>query len=73
MINLSPNVFLNQLRRFLNTEVHIKADQDENPVLYTLTEIGKDFILVHYGESLRIIPANKIIFVQIGDYPKKEF
>ena len=57
-------------KNLLNKEVHIKLEEDENPVLYTLRSVGKDFLMVDYGESKRIIPLDKILFVQIGDYPK---
>lgn len=66
-----PNDFLKKLGVILNKVIHIKVEGDELPVEYTLKEIGKDFLIVKYGESLRIIPAGKIIFVQIGDYPKE--
>ena len=68
-----PNDFLKKLGVILNKVIHIKVEGDEIPVEYTLKEIGKDFLVVKYGESSRIIPAGKIIFVQIGDYPKENY
>ena len=66
----STDAFIKKFKIFLNHEIHIKLEQDENPVLYTLREIGKDFLIVDYGESLRIIPMSRILFIQIGSYPK---
>ena len=60
-----------RLKVFLGKEMHIKAEEDENPVLYVLKEVGRNFITVDYGESQRLIPIHKIIFVQIGNYPKE--
>jgi len=65
------DIFLRKLNSFLNKEVHIKLEADENPVSYILKEMGKDFLVVDYGESQRIIPIDKITFVQIGSYPKE--
>lgn len=67
----SSNDFGKRLKRYLNTELHMKVVHDENPALYMLREIGNDHLVVDYGESQRIIPFHKIIFVQIGDYPKE--
>ncbi len=72
MIVKQLDTFYKRLEIYLGQEMHIKSEQDENPVLYKLKEIGSDFIVVDYGESQRIIPFNKIIFVQIGSYPKEE-
>jgi hypothetical protein len=63
--------FPERLKGSLNQEIHIKCEQDENPVNYRLREILEDFLVVDYGESQRLIPINKIIFVQIGSYPKE--
>jgi hypothetical protein len=71
MIARKTDALLKRLKFFLNKEIHIKLDQDENPVSYTLKEIGKDVLVVDYGESQRVIPINRIIFVQIGSYPKE--
>ena len=68
--NSKNDVFHKRLKSYLKKEIHIKLEDDESPVLYTLKEIEKDFLVVNYGESLRFIPINKIIFLQIGEYPK---
>ena len=59
------------LASFLNQEIHLRIESDESLSPYTLMALGKDFIVVNYGESQRIIPVGKIIFVQIGLYPKE--
>jgi hypothetical protein len=66
------NSFLERIKPFLNAEISIKLEGDINPVLYVLRETGTDFLIVDYGESQRIIPLNKIAFVQIGSYPKEQ-
>jgi hypothetical protein len=71
MVVRTKNVFFERIQIFLNKEIHIKLEQDEDPVLYTLREVGEDFLVVDYGESQRIIHINKIIFIQIGNYPKE--
>ena len=71
MIATYPNAFIEKINDFLNTEIHIKIEGDQNAVTYILREIGKDFLLVDYGESQRFIPINKIVFFQIGSYPKE--
>ena len=71
MIAIDTNVFIERINAFLNEEVHIKIEGDENAVSYILREVGKDFLLVDYGESQRFIPINKISFFQIGSYPKE--
>jgi len=72
MLTCATNIFFERLNAFLNQEVHIKLEGDESAVLYTLREIEKEFLVVDYGESQRFIPINKIIFFQIGSYPKEE-
>lgn len=62
--------FLSKLKSFISTEIHVKSVQDENPVLYILREVGKDYLIVDYGESQRMLSFQNIIFVQIGSYPK---
>jgi len=71
MIACTTDVFLDRLNVFLNEEIHIKLEGDASAVLYTLRGIEKEFIVVDYGESQRFIPINKIIFFQIGSYPKE--
>jgi len=71
MVIGTKNLFIEKIQILLNKEIHIKLEQDEDPLLYTLKEVGEDFLVVDYGESQRIILINKIIFIQIGNYPKE--
>ena len=71
MVIGTKNFFIEKIQILLNKEIHIKLEQDEDPLLYTLKEVGEDFLVVDYGESQRIILINKIIFIQIGNYPKE--
>ena len=76
MVNRMDVVFrqtdalLKKFKGFINQEIHVKLEGDESAVPYTLREIGKDYLVVDYGESQRFIPLNKILFLQIGSYPK---
>ena len=69
--NSKNDVFHKRLKSFINKEIHIKLDGDDTAVAYTLREMEKDFIVVDYGESQRFIAIDKIIFLQIGNYPKE--
>ena len=67
----NKEIFHKRLKFFIDKEIHIKLEGDDAGVPYTLKEIEKEFLVVNYGESQRYIPINKIIFLQIGNYPKE--
>ena len=66
IIEKDRNVFLRKLRTLINKEIHLKIEQDDAPIAYTLKEVGKDCIVVHFAQIQRIIPLNRIIFFQVG-------
>ena len=39
----------------INKEMHIKAEEDESPVLYTLKEIGNDFLVWELSQRVMLI------------------
>ena len=72
VIRKPTNVLLKKLKNYLSLRVHLKIEQDEGYVSYVLKEVGRDYIVVAFGENERIVPIDKIIFMQVestGHYP----
>ena len=61
------NIILSKLRSHLNKEIHIKIENDDTPAAYILKEVRKDCITVHIAQFHRIIPINRIVYIQIND------
>jgi len=68
-VSLEQNMFIEKLYKHLNKEVQFKIEQDDVPIKYTLKEIGKDYITVHFSEMERVIPIKRILFFQAEVHP----
>ena len=64
-VEKDANVLLRKLRAQIDREIHLKIDQDDSPIAYILKEVGKDCIVVHFGQFERVVPLDRIIYFQI--------
>ncbi len=60
--------FMKKLRSCVGAQIQLKVEGEEFPTDYTLAEVGKDYVVVAFGQSLRFVQKSKIIFFQVGSY-----
>jgi len=56
--------FIQELRKYINQEVHLKIEQDDSTTAYILEEVGRDYIVIHFAQIKRTVPIDRVIFFQ---------